>query len=292
MLFSMTGFGRYELKTSDKTVSVEIKSLNSKGSDIRVRSSLRLGDKEMTLRKMITDSLQRGKIDVIIEVEKLEDDANHSINIPLFKQYHQILQSLSTDLNINDPNMLQAILRIPAVVDSSNALISDEDWADIKDCFNKAVVHLKSFRQNEGNSIRKDFEESVHKISQALAEVGKYEQARIDKQKLRLDKLLSEHLGSENIDANRFEQEILYFLDKIDISEEKTRLSKHCHHFLEKLNDKKNQRKGRVLAFISQEMGREINTLGAKANSSDMQVLVVKMKEELEKIKEQILNTL
>ncbi len=292
MLFSMTGFGRYEHKSPDKTVSVEIKSLNSKGSDIRVRSSMRLGDKEMTLRKMITDTLQRGKIDVIIEVEKLEDDANHSINIPLFKQYHQILQSLSTELSINDPNMLQAILRIPAVVDSSNALISDEDWSDIKVCFDNAAKSLKSFRRNEGNSIRKDFEESVQKISQALVDVEKYEQGRIDKQKNRLEKLLAEHLGSENIDANRFEQEILYFLDKIDISEEKTRLAKHCHHFLEKLNDKKSHRKGRVLAFISQEMGREINTLGAKANSSDMQVLVVKMKEELEKIKEQILNTL
>lgn len=177
------------------------------------------------------------------------------------------------------------------MVEPTNQVISDQDWADIQVVFDAAKEKLIEFRRNEGASLQKDFQARAESILKLLTQVPQFEQERIEKLKLRLSKLLNEHLGSENIDANRFEQEILYFLDKVDISEEKSRLEKHCHHFFEKLNGDE-PRKGRVLSFISQEMGREINTLGAKANSSDLQVIVVRMKEELEKIKEQVLNAL
>ncbi|HHB78956.1 MAG TPA: YicC family protein [Saprospiraceae bacterium] len=291
MLFSMTGFGRDERKFVDKMITVELKSLNSKGLDIRVRSSVNLGEKEILLRKMLADALFRGKIDVNITVQHLDESPNHTINVPLFKQYYRTLKSVSDELGIERPEFISSIMRIPSVVEASNQIISEKDWSDIQVVFDRAVEKLVAFRQNEGNSLKLEFRAQTQRILDLLSQVPQYEGGRSDKLRLRLDKLLREYLGSENIDANRFEQEILYFLDKVDISEEKLRLDKHCHHFLEKL-DSKEPRKGRVLSFISQEMGREINTLGAKANSSDLQVIVVKMKEALEKIKEQVLNAL
>jgi len=291
MLFSMTGFGRDERKFADKMITVELKSLNSKGIDIRIRSSVNLGEKEMVLRKMLVDSFSRGKIDVVINVQYLNESPNHTINVPLFKQYYQTLKSVSDELDMGKPDFIQSIMRIPSVVQASNQIVSDQDWADINLVFQEATRKLTAFRENEGQSLAAEFEQRAQGILNLLGEVPKYEQERIDKLKVRLDKLLREHLGSENIDANRFEQEILYFLDKVDIAEEKQRLNKHCLYFLEKLKGDE-PRKGRVLSFISQEMGREINTLGAKANSSDLQVIVVRMKEELEKIKEQVLNAL
>ena len=291
MLFSMTGFGRDERKFSGKMITVELKSLNSKGIDIRIRSSVNLGEKEMVLRKMLVDAFSRGKIDVNINVQYLDESPNHTINIPLFKQYFQTLKGVSDELGIENPDFIQSIMRIPSVVEASNQIVSDQDWADINVVFQEATRKLTAFREHEGQSLAAEFEKRANGILELLEQVPRFEQERIEKLRLRLDKLLKEHLGSENIDANRFEQEILYFIDKVDISEEKQRLNKHCHYFLEKLKGDE-PRKGRVLSFISQEMGREINTLGAKANSSDLQVIVVRMKEELEKIKEQVLNAL
>lgn len=291
MLFSMTGFGRDERKFVSKVISVELKTLNSKGLDVRIRSSVNLGEKELILRKALAESIFRGKVDVQISVQNLDESPNHTINTPLFKQYYKTLKAITDELGVQNPDLIQSIMRIPSVVEPASQAISDEDWADIQLVFDAAKKKLIAFRENEGASIKNDFQIRAQTILDLLKQVPQFEQERIDKLKLRLRKLLNEHLGSENIDANRFEQEILYFLDKVDISEEKTRLEKHCYHFFERL-DSDEPRKGRVLSFISQEMGREINTLGAKANSSDLQVIVVKMKEELEKIKEQVLNAL
>ncbi len=291
MLFSMTGFGRDERKFAGKMITVELKSLNSKGIDIRIRSSVNLGEKEMVLRKMLVDSFSRGKIDAVINVQYLDESPNHTINIPLFKQYYHTLKAVADELGMEKPDFSQVIMRIPSVVEASNQIVSEEDWADINVVFQEAIRKLTAFRENEGQSLYTEFEQRAKGILALLEQVPQFEQERIEKLRIRLDKLLKEHLGSENIDANRFEQEILYFMDKVDISEEKQRLNKHCHYFLEKLKSDE-PRKGRVLSFISQEMGREINTLGAKANSSDLQVIVVRMKEELEKIKEQVLNAL
>ncbi len=287
----MTGFGREERKFHNKIITVELKSLNSKGLDVRIRSSLNLGEKELILRKALADSLSRGKVEVVINVQNLDDNPNHTINIPLFKQYYKTLKGLTDELGIAQADWVPSILRIPSVVEPANQVISDQDWEDIQVVFDAAKEKLIAFRRNEGATIKKDFQARAQNILELLQQVPEFEQERIEKLRLRLRKLLDEHLGSENIDANRFEQEILYFLDKVDISEEKSRLEKHCHHFLEKLEGAE-PRKGRVLSFISQEMGREINTLGAKANSSALQVIVVRMKEELEKIKEQVLNAL
>lgn len=291
MLFSMTGFGRDERKFAGKMITVELKSLNSKGIDIRIRSSVNLGEKEMVLRKMLVESFSRGKIDVVINVQYLDESPNHTINVPLFKQYYRTLKQVSDELGMEKPDFSQAIMRIPSVVEASNQIVSDQDWADINVVFQEASRKLTAFREHEGQSLYTEFEQRAKGILALLGQVPQFEQERIEKLRIRLDKLLREHLGSENIDANRFEQEILYFMDKVDISEEKQRLNKHCHYFLEKLKGDE-PRKGRALSFVSQEMGREINTLGAKANSSDLQVIVVRMKEELEKIKEQVLNAL
>lgn len=291
MLFSMTGFGRGSHKFARKTINVEIRSLNSKGLDVRVRSNLSLGDKEMSLRKIISQTLHRGKIDVNIDVQYLDQSPEHSINIPLFKQYHQTLKAVTDELGMQNADLLTAILRIPNVVEPTNETITDQEWKDIQMVFDEASAALIAFRKNEGDSIQLDFQKGATAIASLLTTVEPFEAHRIERLKVRLTKQLSDFTGVDGVDANRFEQELIYFLDKIDISEEKTRLAQHCEHFLTKLNEN-GARKGRVLSFIAQEMGREINTLGSKANSADIQVLVVKMKEELEKIKEQVLNTL
>ncbi len=291
MLLSMTGYGAATYRSDDLTVNVEIKSLNSKLLDIRIRSNVPLGDKEMTLRKLISERLLKGKIDVTIGVENLRTSPDSVINVRLFKKYYHSLTRLIDQLSIPPTDLMPAILRIPAVLEQTGSAVTDEEWAHIQDTFDQAVAQLIAFRRTEGQSIRDDFDRSVHNILGLLDQIPQHEAPRATRMRARLRTLLDEYLGSENVDANRFEQEIIYFLDKIDISEEKTRLRSHCGQFLMKMEEPQ-QRKGKVLGFISQEMGREINTLGAKANSAELQNIIVRMKEELEKIKEQILNTL
>ncbi len=291
MLLSMTGFGRASNKSGDKTISVEIRSLNSKLTDIRFKLPQAYKEKEHILRKLIAEKAERGKIDVNIDIKSLEGDGEYALNQALFTKYYRELHQLSKELDMPPADIMQAILRIPNVVTSAQDTIDEQEWQTLLDTIDLALENFTAFRLEEGAAMEKDCRERIDSILNLVSELEPLEQERVNKLRLRIQKNMEEYVGKENIDANRFEQEILYYLEKMDITEEKVRLAQHCKYFLEVL-DANETIKGRKVSFISQEMGREINTLGSKANSSDIQRYVVKMKDELEKIKEQVLNTI
>jgi len=287
----MTGFGRASNKSGDKTISVEIRSLNSKLTDIRFKLPQAYKEKEHILRKLIAEKAERGKIDVNIDIKSLEGDGEYALNQALFTKYYRELHQLSKELDMPPADIMQAILRIPNVVTSAQDTIDEQEWQTLLDTIDLALENFTAFRLEEGAAMEKDCRERIDSILNLVSELEPLEQERVNKLRLRIQKNMEEYVGKENIDANRFEQEILYYLEKMDITEEKVRLAQHCKYFLEVL-DANETIKGRKVSFISQEMGREINTLGSKANSSDIQRYVVKMKDELEKIKEQVLNTI
>jgi uncharacterized protein (TIGR00255 family) len=291
MLLSMTGFGRATNTIGNKTITVEIRSLNSKFTDIRFKMPQTYKDKEHLLRKLIADKAQRGKIDVTLDIKSLEGDGEYALNQALFTKYYKELHQLSKELAMPSADIMQAILRIPNVVASSQDTIEEAEWNAVLDTVNEALENFTAFRLEEGAAMEKDCRLRIESILQLLSELTPLEEERVTKLRQKIQKNMEEYVGKENIDANRFEQEILYYLEKMDITEEKVRLAQHCKYFMEVL-DSKETIKGRKISFISQEMGREINTLGSKANSSEIQHFVVKMKDELEKIKEQILNTI
>ena len=290
MLLSMTGYGRVSQTFGEKTISIEIRSLNSKYSDVRVKVPQNYKEKEVEVRKIVIDKVERGKIDLTLEISSNEGDDNYGLNIALFKKYHHELSKLATELNIPDGDMLQAILRLPNVVSTAAEFINEEEWEQVKDTLHKAIDKFQQYRAAEGEAMEQDMMLRVNNISSLLKQLEPFEQDRITRLRQRLHQNLEEHLGKDKIDENRFEQEILFYLEKIDLTEEKVRLEQHCKYYLEELAKDKSQ-KGRKLSFISQEMGREINTMGAKAYSSDIQRIVVGMKDELEKIKEQVANS-
>lgn len=287
----MTGYGRIQKNFREKTISAEIRSLNSKYNDLRLKIPQNYREKESDLRRLIMDRSMRGKIDFTLEVKSFGGDDEYSLNVPLFRKYHEELNKLRAALNIGDADMMQAILRLPNVVIPENDELDPEEWQEVLSAVKDILEQFHQFRLTEGAVIEKDMRQRVQHIETALAQVVEFEGARVEKMRTRIHQNLEEYLGKDNVDENRFEQEILYYLEKIDITEEKVRLAQHCKYYLEVLDQDKLQ-KGRKLSFISQEMGREINTLGAKAYSSDIQRLVVTMKDELEKIKEQVANTL
>ena len=287
----MTGFGRATGSIADKTISVEIRSLNSKFTDIRFKMPQAYKEKEHFLRKLITDKAERGKIDVTIDLKSLDGDGEYALNQALFTKYYKELHQLSKELAMPQADIMQAILRIPNVVASAQDTVDEQEWQAVLDIINIALENFTEFRLQEGAALEKDCRLRIETILGLLTELEPHEKERVTKLRQKIKKHMEEYVGKENIDANRFEQEILYYLEKMDITEEKVRLAQHCKYFLEVL-DSKETIKGRKVSFISQEMGREINTLGSKANSSDIQRTVVKMKDELEKIKEQILNTI
>jgi uncharacterized protein (TIGR00255 family) len=291
MLLSMTGYGRASGTFADKTINVEIRTLNSKLTDLKLRFPGEYKEKEIALRRRITDHADRGKIDFLLDVQNADGAANVSLNEALFKGYYRELSRISKELGIATGDIMQTILRIPNVVNAPSGEMDENEWKAVCITVDKALNNLKKFRENEGAVLEAELKMRVELISSLLTEVPAYEEGRIGKMKERLKTNLDEHLGTENIDQNRFEQEILFYLEKMDITEEKVRLANHCNYFLEQMG-KSGQAIGRTLGFISQEMGREINTLGAKAYDSEMQKLVVQMKEELEKIKEQLANVL
>jgi uncharacterized protein (TIGR00255 family) len=290
MLLSMTGYGRVSHPFKDKTINVELRSLNSKYTDIRAKIPQNYREKEHDLRKLISDRVHRGKIEVNIEVASDSGDEEYGLNEPLFRKYHRELSRLSSELNIPDGDMLQAILRLPSVVATAADSIDEEEWAAMKTALNATIEKFTAFRTAEGNAMKEDLQLRVDNIANLLHQLDPEEEERVAKLRQRMRQSLEEHLGKDKVDDSRFEQEILFYLEKIDITEEKVRLEQHCKYFIEELN-KKQPLKGRKLSFISQEMGREINTMGAKAYSSSIQKLVVEMKDELEKIKEQVANT-
>lgn len=289
MLLSMTGYGRATQNQQEKTFSVELRSLNSKYSDLRLKSPQNLREKEHELRKMVKKFAQRGKLEMTVEIKSLTGSEQFGLNVPLFQTYYKALSELAQEVNYTDNNLMSAILRLPNVVASSDGELAEEDWAILKQTVEQAMEKFQHFRTTEGAVLAQDLTTSVESIAALLNDVIPYEKERIENVKTRLYRNLEEHLGKDRIDDNRYEQEVLFYLEKMDINEEKVRLAQHCKYFLEVLNNK-DLAKGRKLSFISQEIGREINTLGAKAYSADIQKLVVGMKDELEKIKEQIAN--
>ncbi len=289
MLLSMTGYGRAVQTWQDKTYAVELRALNSKFTDMRLKCPQNLREKENDLRKMVMDYAQRGKFEMSIDVTSIQGDDQFGLNVPLFKKYFAALRELSDELGFQDDNIMSAILRIPNVAASQDGDMSDEEWQVLQDTVNEALDNFQAFRLQEGAATGKDLEQRIGIITDMLDQVAPHEADRIAAVRDRLYRRIEEHLGKEKIDSNRYEQEVLFYLEKMDINEEKMRLAQHCGYFLEVLGGKEDS-KGRKLNFISQEIGREINTLGAKAYSSDIQRLVVCMKDELEKIKEQIAN--
>ncbi len=286
----MTGYGRVSHAFGDKAINVEIRSLNSKYTDVRIKLPQNYREKESDVRRLIAERVERGKIDLAIEVNSHLGDDDYGLNDALFRKYYRELSRLSEELKIPSGDMLQAILRLPNVVASAADTIEDEEWAAVTKALNAAIDNFDKFRRAEGAAMEEDMRLRVKNILEFLFQLDPHEEERVTRLRQRMYQNLEEYLGKDKIDENRFEQEILFYLEKIDITEEKVRLEQHCKYFIEEM-DKPKPSKGRKLSFISQEMGREINTMGAKAYSSEIQRLVVGMKDELEKVKEQVANS-
>jgi len=289
MLLSMTGFGRSTGQYEDKLITVDIKSLNSKFMDLRIRVPQNYRSKEAEIRQIINDVLTRGKVELNIDIKSENGAEAQTINHRLFKSYYNDIIELQQQVGFGTGDILQTILRIPNVISQEVDDIDEAEWNALKSGLKSAIDEFNKFRAQEGDAMEKDLILQVKDIERLLGLVNPHEKERVQKIKDRLDKQLEEQFGKDKVDRNRFEQEIIYYLEKIDITEEKVRLAQHCKYFLEVLGNEKTE-KGKKLAFISQEIGREINTLGAKAYSSELQKLVVGMKDNLEKIKEQLAN--
>lgn len=290
MLLSMTGYGRLTNKFKDKNITVEIRSLNSKYTDIRLKIPQNYKEKESEMRRLVTERVERGKIDMLIEVSSMQGDDSYSLNLPLFKKYYRELSGLAEELEMAKGDLMQAILKLPNVISPEEDTVDEEEWKALLATLNGAIDKFDQFRRDEGAAMEKDLKLRIANILENLGQLDPFEEVRVTRLRQRLHQNLQEYLGKDKVDENRFEQEILFYLEKIDVTEEKVRLEQHCKYFQEELV-KNITLKGRKLSFITQEMGREINTLGAKAYSSDIQKIVVRMKDELEKIKEQVANS-
>jgi uncharacterized protein (TIGR00255 family) len=291
MILSMTGYGRSTLLLHGINYTVELKTLNSKTTDIRCKMPNSFAEREMQIRKIVTDDVVRGRIEFNIFTGDDNAADDYKINTKLLLRFFHQLKSLNTEINLTDSDIFAAVMRIPSVTDSISEPISDEDFTLLEKPIGEALKALKKFRIDEGKELAHDLKSRVISIQQKLVAASQFEEGRVVKIKERLKKNLDDFIQTERIDINRFEQEIIYYLEKIDITEEKVRLNQHCNYFIEQLENNETQ-VGKILAFIGQEMGREINTLGSKAQDSDMQMIVVQMKDELEKIKEQLANIL
>jgi len=287
----MTGFGKAECEYQNRKLVIEIKSLNSKAIDINARIPNGYREKEVTIRNLLANKLHRGKVDFQISVENEGDASNYSINKELAQKYYRGLKDLSEDFEEKDfSDYLTVVMRLPDVLVPAKDEITEDEWKMLFETIESAVAKVNEFRGEEGKSLEKDLIFRNNNIVNFLSEIDPYEKERITNLQQKIKKDLYDIADKENFDKNRFEQELVYYQDKLDITEEKVRLKKHCEYFLETLNEGQSQ--GKKLIFISQEMGREINTLGSKANHSDIQRIVVRMKDELEKIKEQLFNIL
>ena len=292
MILSMTGYGKAVAKYQDKTIHVEVKALNSKALDCSTRIAPIYREKEMEIRKMIQESAVRGKIDFSIWVEKEVAGDAQAVNMPLVRSYYAQLQELSQELGIQTADILPVLMRMPDAVSRQEIEeLSDEEWAAASACVKEALENLHDFRKQEGEALQKKFEEKLDNIAQLMGEIEPYEQSRVEKIRQRLTENLKA-IPDVEYDKNRLEQELIYYIEKLDISEEKQRLTNHLKYFRDTMNEDIPQGQGKKLGFIAQEMGREINTTGSKSNNAEMQNIVVQMKDELEQIKEQVLNAL
>ena len=291
MILSMTGYGQASGQIGNKSYRIEIKSLNGKTTDIRLKTNANLRDKELELRKMILETGCRGKFEVSVIMESSLGENDFKFNKNLMQSYFNELTSFANENKIEKGDILQSIIRLPNIVQQTDSEMSDEEWKGLKALAIEALGNHTSFRVAEGKSLEVDIVARVKNIAQLLKDIEQYEDERITALRERIKKNLTQYLSKENVDENRFEQEIIFYLEKLDVNEEKVRLAQHCKYYQEQV-DLQQIKKGKKLSFITQEMGREINTLGAKAQQSDIQQIVVNMKDELEKIKEQVLNIL
>ena len=291
MLYSMTGYGRAESNFNEKTFIVEVKSLNGKQFDLRLNIPSPLKPYEVEIRNKLNETILRGSVECTIQIKSNGITKPISINKELAKSYYQPIMELADELGITKENILSTLLKMPDVVASTNEVFTEEEWKVLAGVLHQAIDLLMKYRAEEGKSIEKDLVERVTAISAQQAVIEKIEPIRRAKVKENLIKQLEQHIGADKYDANRLEQELIYYIEKIDISEERVRLTNHCAYFNSILLEK-DPSKGKKLSFILQEMGREINTTGSKANDVDIQKAVILMKDELEKAKEQILNVL
>lgn len=291
MIKSMTGYGKAIFEINKKKIIIEIKSLNSKQIDINTRIHSLYREKEITIRKEISEKLQRGKIDLTIYIEDHGEESNLKINESILKSYYDQIKNVSDDLNLlTDHTTLQAALKLPDVIKTGSETVDEEEWQIIMENLRKALQEIDAFRIREGEVLKADISDNTETIKELLRQTEPYEKNRITTVKKRLSESLNNLKINGNVDESRFEQEFIYYLDKMDMNEERVRLDNHCNYFMETLEQPSPN--GKKLNFIAQEMGREINTLGAKAYDSNIQRLAVRMKDHLEKIKEQLLNVL
>ncbi|SHF74078.1 YicC/YloC family endoribonuclease [Flavisolibacter ginsengisoli] len=291
MLKSMTGFGRAEQAVGDKTFLIDIKSLNGKQFDLQLKMPAFLKPFEFDIRKILSEKLGRGTVDCSINLKETGNAKPVTINTDLAKAYYKPLAALSKELGLDTEGILATLIKLPEVITPTSETLNDEEWKQFTTAIVAAIDDLNAHRVEEGKSLQKDLQLRIDNILVQQSEVEKLEPLRQVKIKEGITKLLEENVGKENYDGNRLEQEIIYYIEKIDISEEQVRLRNHCDYFYAVMNEPE-ESKGKKLSFILQEIGREINTTGAKAYDSTIQKCVVLMKDELEKAKEQVLNVL
>jgi len=285
----MTGFGKATKENAGKKITVEIRSVNSKQFDLNLRLPSSYREKESEIRKDILTTLERGKIDFLLFTEAAAETKKVAIDKEVAKAYYKEIKSLSEELNLNQQDILATLLKLPDVISAQREEPDENEWKEVQAALSEALAAIDNFRLTEGKELEKDFSMRVWKILELLEKIAACEGERMQTIKARISNNLAEVVPADKTDKNRFEQELIYYLEKIDITEEKLRLKTHCDYFITTM---KEDAAGRKLGFISQEIGREINTIGSKANHAEIQRLVVQMKDELEKIKEQLMNIL
>ena len=290
MIRSMTGYGKASGDYKSKTISVEIKSLNSKFFDLNMRLPHPYKDKEMDLRSLLLKEAERGKMDVMITMESDLAQQENLLNREIIKSLLTDLKAVKKEFSLPDDNLLQIVMQMPQVVNTDSDDPDENEWKYVFSIINQAIEKFNLFRQREGHNLQQDISQRMNLILQLLEQITPFEEGRINAVRSKLISSLKSLGGNIETDKNRFEQELIYYLEKLDITEEKVRLAEHCRYFLSMLNDENNN--GKKLGFIMQEIGREINTIGSKANDADIQRKVVEMKDEAEKIKEQLSNIL
>lgn len=291
MLYSMTGFGRAEATINGRQVVVELKSLNGKQFDVVTKLPPILRSYELDIRNLLNAALMRGTIDLTFSIKQEGASKPMTVNTGLATYYYQGMQQIAKQLNLPQENVLATLMRMPEVVGAEQDVIPEAEWLEMKKVLAEAAKHLMEHRKNEGDALEKDLHNRIRTIEKLLEAIIPLEGPRTERIRNRIMNSLTDVVGKENVDPNRFEQEIIYYLERNDFSEEKTRLKQHCLYFHTTV-EKEGTSKGKMLGFIMQEIGREINTLGSKANDAEIQQIVINMKDELEKAKEQVLNIL
>lgn len=291
MIYSMTGYGKAIAQFQDRKICVEIRSLNGKSMDLSTRIAPQFKGHEMEIRTLLSTRMERGKVDFTLWVEQSEKADTPALNMPIMQGYIEQMEVISKATAIPMPeNLFEILLKMPEVIARKEVYeVSDEEWNVTLDAINQALEELMDFRRQEGASLQKKFLDKIERISSLLVAVEPYEKERVEKIRTRIVENLEKQIGTD-YDKNRLEQELIYYIEKLDINEEKQRLANHLNYFAETMDGNIGQ--GKKLGFIAQEMGREINTLGSKSNHAEMQNIVVRMKDELEQIKEQVLNVM